>query len=44
MDQPLAVAFTAFANVWPRANSIGNRRRPIRHLRWKDWTLTEVNA
>ena len=23
MDQPLAVAFTAFANVWPRANSIG---------------------
>ena len=32
MDQPLAVAFTAFVEVWPReivADSRGDSRRPI---------------
>ena len=28
MDHPPAVAFTAFADVWPRATGNGDRRRP----------------
>ena len=33
MDQPPAVAFTAFADVWPRATGNGDRRRPMRPWR-----------
>ena len=29
MDQPPAVAFIAFADVWPRATGNGDRRRPM---------------
>ena len=32
MDQPPAVDFTAFIDVWPRATGNGDRRRPTRHL------------
>ena len=31
MDQPPAIAFTAFADVWPRAAGNGDRHRPMRH-------------
>ena len=31
MGQPPAAAFTAFADVWPRATGNGDRRRPMRH-------------
>ena len=41
MDQPSAVAFTAFADVWPRATGNGDRRRPMRHWRGKTLTLIE---
>ena len=37
MDQPPAVAFTAFANVWPRATGNGDGRRPMRHWRWRNF-------
>ena len=31
MDQPPTVAFTAFADLWPRATGNGDRHHPIRH-------------
>ena len=37
MDQPPAVAFTAFTDVWSRATKNGDRRRPMRHWRGKDF-------
>ena len=37
MDQPPAAAFTASADVWPRATGNGDRRRPMRHWRGKDF-------
>ena len=39
MDQPPAVAFTAFADVWPRATRSGDRRRPMRHWRGRNFNL-----
>ena len=30
VDQPLIVAFTAFAGVWPRATSNGDGHCPLR--------------
>ena len=39
MDQPSALAFTAFADVWPRATGNGDRRRLVRHLRGKDFEV-----
>ena len=37
MEQPPAVAFTAFADVWPRATRNGNSRRPMRHWRGRNF-------
>ena len=37
VDQPPAVTFTAFADVWPRATGNVDRRRPMRHWRGKDF-------
>ena len=37
MDQPPPVAFTAFADVWPRATRNGDRRRPMRHWRGRNF-------
>ena len=37
MDQPPAVAFTAFADVWPRATRNRDRRRPMCHWRWRNF-------
>ena len=37
MDQPPAVAFIAFADVWPRATGNGDRRRLMRHWRGKEF-------
>ena len=34
MDQPPAVAFTAFADVWPTRN--GDSRRSMRHWRGRN--------
>ena len=33
MDQPPAVAFNAFEDVWPRATRNGDRHLPMRHWR-----------
>ena len=32
-----AVAFTAFADEWPRATLNGDRRRPMPHWRGKEF-------
>ena len=37
VNQPPAVAFTAFADVWPRATGNGDRRRPMRHWCWRNF-------
>ena len=42
MDQPPAVAFTAFADVWPRAAGVGNRRSPLRHWRGGNFGFLSV--
>ena len=39
VDQPPAVAFTAFADVWPRDTGNGDRRRPMRHWRGRNLTF-----
>ena len=39
MYQPAAVAFIAFADVWPRGTGNGDRRRPIRHWHGKNFDL-----
>ena len=37
MDQPSTVVFTAFTDVWPWATRNGDRCRPMRHWRGKDF-------
>ena len=39
-----AVAFTAFADVWPRAAGNGDRRRPMRHWRGRDLEFLDLSA
>ena len=43
MDQPLAVAITAFADVWPRATRNGDRRCPIRQWRGRSFDFDTIN-
>ena len=37
MGHTPAVAFTAFADVWSRATRNGDRRRPMRHWRGRNF-------
>ena len=43
MDQPPAVAFTAFADVWPRATGNGDRRRPMRNWCGRNFDFFDVH-
>ena len=43
MDQSPAVAFTAFADVSPRATRNGDRRRPMRQWRGRNFDFFEID-
>ena len=44
MDQPPAVAFTVFADVWPRPTGNGDRRRPMRQWRGRNFDFLDIIA
>ena len=42
MDQPPAVDFTAFTEVWPRATGNGNRLPHIHHWRGRNFDFLSL--
>ena len=42
LDQPSAIAFIAFVDMWPKGTGNGNRRRPMRHCRGRNFDFWSI--